>query len=213
MKDSINAYPKLTSFLRQQGFLVLCCNEHDPSEHGPFEAWAYHGPLSFDRASPETFGVGKTSQEALQALESLLSGRSREVNLVHPGLQRIYNALYLDTVDSRECYNPDKEWSADTLSGIAEVMAEYLPPPTFVSDVPPNSRTSAGDGAESTVTITIRGGVAELAAKPWGVSVVIVDYDVEGEDPAKLDKDSEGKPCCMREWPTDATIGPLNQET
>jgi len=62
----------LRAFLRGSAFVVLTWNGSDPNPHGPFEAWAYHGALDFDAASPLTFGVGEDPLDALSALDCLL---------------------------------------------------------------------------------------------------------------------------------------------
>jgi hypothetical protein len=49
--------------------------------------------------------------------------------LVHPGLHRIYDLLYLDTREGRQFYNRDKAWDADTLAEIAAVVSQHLPLP------------------------------------------------------------------------------------
>ena len=61
--------PHLDRFLRKNGFVILTHNDGDPSRHGPFEAWAYRGPLDLQVATPVTFGVGTSVSEALEALE------------------------------------------------------------------------------------------------------------------------------------------------
>lgn len=47
--------------------------------------------------------------------------------------------------------------------------------------------------ATARVLLIVRGGVAELLHKPRGIEVVILDYDVEGSDPA--DRDPDGHAC------------------
>ena len=47
----------------------------------------------------------------------------------HPALQRIHDLLYLDLKDGREFYNPDKEWDADVMTMVAEIVAEYITRP------------------------------------------------------------------------------------
>jgi len=61
------------AFLAGNGFIVLTGNTGDPSEDGPFEAWAYRGPLDFAVARPVRFGVGGGSPEALRALDGYLA--------------------------------------------------------------------------------------------------------------------------------------------
>jgi hypothetical protein len=64
--------------------------------------------------------------------------------------QRIHDVLYLDTVDDRDVYNPDKEWDADILSAIAEVVADFIPRPVQIKaladreDPKRGSRPSSG---------------------------------------------------------------------
>ena len=60
---------RLNRFLKKDGFAILTFNEGDASPHGPFETWAYRGPLDLQTATPVTFGVGVTIPEALTALE------------------------------------------------------------------------------------------------------------------------------------------------
>ena len=47
---------------------------------------------------------------------------------------RIHDLLYLDLKDGREFYNPDKTWDADTLTMIAEVIAQHVPRPKQEDD-------------------------------------------------------------------------------
>ena len=61
--------PHLNRFLKKDGFVILTRNEGDPSKDGPFEAWAYRGPLDLDVATPVTFGVGAGVPDAIDALE------------------------------------------------------------------------------------------------------------------------------------------------
>lgn len=42
------------------------------------------------------------------------------------------------------------------------------------------------------VIITIRGGVAEVASKPSNIEVVLRDYDVQGVEEERLQRDVEG---------------------
>ena len=64
--------PRLEKHLKKGGFVILTYNQGDPSTHGPFEAWAYEGPLDLQLARPVTFGVGTCVPEALEALEHQL---------------------------------------------------------------------------------------------------------------------------------------------
>jgi hypothetical protein len=62
----------LRKFLKKDGFVILAWNGRDPSPGGPFEAWAYRGPLDLQTATPVTFGVGASIVDALNALERQL---------------------------------------------------------------------------------------------------------------------------------------------
>ena len=42
------------------------------------------------------------------------------------------------------------------------------------------------------VIITIRGGVAELASKPTNIEVIFRDYDVQGVEEERLQRDADG---------------------
>jgi len=66
------ALSHLERFFRKDGFAILTHNEGDPSKHGPFEAWAYRGPLDLNAATPVMFGVGGDCAAALAALNDLL---------------------------------------------------------------------------------------------------------------------------------------------
>lgn len=48
---------------------------------------------------------------------------------VHPAIQEIHDLLYLDLQEGREFYNPDKEWSSDTMAAVAETIAAYISRP------------------------------------------------------------------------------------
>jgi len=66
--------PCLGRLLKKNGFATLTHNAGDPSKHGPFETWAYQGPLDLQKAAPVTFGVGLSVQDSLEALELQLKG-------------------------------------------------------------------------------------------------------------------------------------------
>jgi hypothetical protein len=72
--------PHLDRFLKKDGFAILTRNDGDPSKHGPFEAWAYEGPLDLQAATPVTFGVGTSVTDALDALELQLEVSRQHVS-------------------------------------------------------------------------------------------------------------------------------------
>jgi len=49
---------------------------------------------------------------------------------VHPAVRQIHDLLYLDIRGEKECYDPHKNWDADTFDRIAEVVAKYIPKPS-----------------------------------------------------------------------------------
>ena len=75
MSNKDDGHRHLARFLRQSTFAVLTWNGGAPSEHGPFEAWAYRGLLDFESASPVAFGTGKSPSDALSALDGLVNRR------------------------------------------------------------------------------------------------------------------------------------------
>ena len=48
---------------------------------------------------------------------------------VDPAIQRIHDLLYLEEKDGTAVHKPDKEWNADTIDAIADVVAELIPRP------------------------------------------------------------------------------------
>lgn len=46
-----------------------------------------------------------------------------------------------------------------------------------------------------TITIDIVNGLAELSEIPDGLRVIVRDYDIEGVDETRLDRDEDGLPC------------------
>ena len=121
---------------------------------------------------------------------------------VHEGIQCIHDLLYLDIVDDRDVYNPDKEWDVDMLSMIAEIVAAYIPRPDEQVEAP-DRVTQEGDlSPDVTVILTVSGGVAYVLAKPKGVAVVLYDYDVEGSDEGEpnVSRDPDGQLCSITEW-------------
>ena len=67
----------VNTHLRDTGFVVLTFDREDPTPGAEFEAWAYEGPLDFDKASPVKFGLGADPIEALHALNQQLTSVTR----------------------------------------------------------------------------------------------------------------------------------------
>ena len=50
------------------------------------------------------------------------------------------------------------------------------------------------------VTIYLEGGVIQDVEKDDEDTVLVYDYDVEGEPEEKLDRDKYGRRCCISKW-------------
>ena len=50
----------------------------------------------------------------------------------------------------------------------------------------------------------VNGGVADVMFKPTGVTVTILDYDVDGTD--KPQKDPDGENCMINNWPSEQQV-------
>jgi len=68
-------FGRVNGFLREGGFILLAENKEDPNCGAPLEAWAYHGDLNFDTATPMTFGLGANLTDAIGALDHQLTGQ------------------------------------------------------------------------------------------------------------------------------------------
>jgi hypothetical protein len=75
--------------LEKDRFILLVKHNSDPSQSGPYEAWAYEGLLDFSKAFPNCFGVGVNIVDCLKALNHQLNdwakGKSDEVTQRPPG--------------------------------------------------------------------------------------------------------------------------------
>lgn len=60
------------------------------------------------------------------------------------------------------------------------------------------------DNAGCHVVLSVRGGVADMVFKPAGVATTVFDYDVDGDGAA--DKDPDGAPCRIVEWPAGEAV-------
>ena len=102
----------------------------------------------------------------------------------------------------KEFLNPDKQWDADTISAIAEVVAQYIPRPGEHAEAPTELPCGQAATPNITVIVTVSGGVADVLLKPKGTAVAIYDYDVEGcdeNDPA-ISRDPDSHACCISQW-------------
>ena len=48
---------------------------------------------------------------------------------IPPVVRQIHDLLYLDIVDDRDVYNPEKSWDPDILDRVAEIIALHIPRP------------------------------------------------------------------------------------
>ena len=48
---------------------------------------------------------------------------------VPPVVRRLHDLLYLDMASGKEFYNPEKNWDADILDRVAQIVAEFIPRP------------------------------------------------------------------------------------
>jgi hypothetical protein len=88
------AKPQLLNLSRflKKGFVILTHNAGDTSKYGPFEAWAYQGPLDLQVATPVTFGVGASVPDALEALELKLDSSRKGTS---PAVDEKHGPSYL----------------------------------------------------------------------------------------------------------------------
>jgi hypothetical protein len=66
----------LVKFLHDQGFVILTGGKEGRKKQ-EYEAWAYQGPLDFEKAEPQRFGLGSTPVAALEALDWQLVALSK----------------------------------------------------------------------------------------------------------------------------------------
>jgi hypothetical protein len=66
----------LLEFLRSQSFVILARNRENRKGQ-EYEAWAYKGPLDFEKAEPQRFGLGSSPASALEALDWQLTALAK----------------------------------------------------------------------------------------------------------------------------------------
>jgi hypothetical protein len=130
--------PKENTPLAKCDFVVLTHNPDDPSLQGPFEAWAYVGPLDFRDAVPLAFGAADSIPAALQALSAQLADatekpvlpKQRGLHITPPeqpcsGLAwRVVYSIDVDAPDARAAAKEthDIMTDPDSLPPVLEVM-------------------------------------------------------------------------------------------
>lgn len=119
-----------------------------------------------------------------------------------PILRQIHDLLYLDMDGNRQFHNPDKEWNADTIEAIAEIVSRHIPRPGDQALPRDAEGQQVDSAADLTVIGTVSGGVFDVLAKPKGLAVIVYDYDVEGTADAapNMTRDPDGCLCAVSAW-------------
>ena len=72
----------------------------------------------------------KTLLRILRSLGGTRERRSQpKARPIPPVVRQIHDLLYLDIVDDRDVYNPEKSWDPDILDRVAEIIALHIPRP------------------------------------------------------------------------------------
>jgi hypothetical protein len=73
-----------------------------------------------------------------------------------------------------------------------------------------SKQTKTKPPPELEVIVIVRGGVAEIFQKPLGVTVVILDYDIEGvsETDPRIFRDADGNLCSIGRWQSRDEVNP-----
>ena len=96
------------------------------SEHVWWTACVKHTNIRIESAHVEK----KTLLRILRSFGGREQGRGQSRSRpIPPSIRRIHDLLYLDIEDDQASYDPDKPWDADTISAIAEIVAEFIPRP------------------------------------------------------------------------------------
>ncbi len=214
----------LTAHLRC-GFVVLTFNTDEADGKGRFEAWAYEGPLDFDRSAPVTFGVGASAEEAIRALDEQLAGDkpttdrqggTSAVHLSDSELATILAALRFhrdENLQPADAQIPDmviREIATDSgrlkplsyrqVDALCERLREDVSAQYDTRCYKPNPQAQEDS---RTVEIVIEGGNAEVTSRPESVAVRIVDYDIDGLDEELLSRNGRGRACRILNWPAE----------
>jgi len=113
----------------------------------------------------------------------------------------------VEVLDDRSTDNPAKIKALRDLASPPE-MAPLAPVRLIADKTSPGEERSASQEASSccrpapAVVVSIASGVASVIHKPRGVSLTVVDYDVEGADEhaPSITKDPSGKACRFLVW-------------
>ncbi len=92
-----------------------------------WRACVKHTDIRIESASVTRETLLGTHRRLGGARKGRQSGRPKPIP---PVVQSIHDLLYLDMQDGREFYNPEKAWDADTMTRIAEIVAEFIPRPS-----------------------------------------------------------------------------------
>ncbi|MCK4374767.1 MAG: hypothetical protein KAX19_05535 [Candidatus Brocadiae bacterium] len=118
----------------------------------------------------------------------------------------------VDVLDDRSTDDPAKMKALRELVSPPEMTP--LAPVRLIADKTPPSQEPACQEASScsrpapAVVVSIASGVASVIHKPRGVSLAIVDYDVDGadEDAPSVTKDPDGKACRLLAWASSEAV-------
>ena len=105
---------------------VECQSVQILSEDVWWTAYVKHTGIRIESAHVEK----KTLLRILRSLGGTRKHRSQpKARPIPPVVRQIHDLLYLDMMNGGECYNPEKEWDADILDRVAEIIAEFIPRP------------------------------------------------------------------------------------
>jgi hypothetical protein len=104
---------------------VECQSVQILSEDVWWTAYVRHTSIRIESAHVEK----KALLRILRSLGARVPGRTPKPASVHPAIRRIHDLLYLDMKGGRQFYDLCKSWDADTMTALAEIIAEYIPRP------------------------------------------------------------------------------------
>jgi len=105
---------------------VECQSVQILSEDVWWTAYVKHTGIRIESAHVEK----KTLLRVFRSLGGTRERRSQpKARPIPPVIRQIHDLLYLDMKNGREFHNPEKEWDADILDRVAEIISEYIPRP------------------------------------------------------------------------------------